>query len=110
MCEVLSPNGEPHSTNTRAPLAALIDDKVKAEAPLFGFEQEYTMLSKNSANVIGWPEGGYPAPQVRSFDKEFSGLLFHSCSCHSRNCGYGLLGSFGSLLQIASLDQSLGAA
>eukprot|EP00878_Enallax_costatus_P024271 GHUV01025895.1.p2 GENE.GHUV01025895.1~~GHUV01025895.1.p2 ORF type:complete len:172 (+),score=43.99 GHUV01025895.1:51-518(+) len=38
MCEVLSPDGEPHPTNTRAQLAALINDKVEAEAPLFGFE------------------------------------------------------------------------
>ena len=44
MCDVLNPDGTPHATNTRAPLAALIDAKVKAEAPLFGFEQEYTML------------------------------------------------------------------
>jgi glutamine synthetase len=39
MTEVLSPDGTPHPTNTRAPLAALIDDKVEKEAPLFGFEQ-----------------------------------------------------------------------
>lgn len=39
MTEVLSPNGEPHPTNTRSQLAALINDKVKEEAPLFGFEQ-----------------------------------------------------------------------
>lgn len=63
MCEVLSPNGEPHPTNTRAQLSALIDDKVIKEAPLFGFEQEYTMLQKGSGLVLGWPEGGYPAPQ-----------------------------------------------
>lgn len=63
MTEVLSPDGEPHPTNTRSPLAALIDDKVKAEAPLFGFEQEYTMLKAGSTNVLGWPEGGFPAPQ-----------------------------------------------
>jgi hypothetical protein len=29
MCEVLSPDGTPHPTNTRAQLAALIDDKVR---------------------------------------------------------------------------------
>jgi glutamine synthetase len=39
--------------------------KVIEEAPLFGFEQEYTMLSKGTGFVLGWPEGGYPAPQVR---------------------------------------------
>jgi hypothetical protein len=32
MCEVLSPNGEPHPTNTRAQLAALINDKVRQTA------------------------------------------------------------------------------
>jgi glutamine synthetase len=31
MCEVLSPNGEPHPTNTRAQLAALMNDKVCAD-------------------------------------------------------------------------------
>lgn len=31
MCEVLSPNGEPHPTNTRAQLAALMNDKVGAD-------------------------------------------------------------------------------
>ena len=36
--------------------------QVVAEAPLYGFEQEYTMLT-NSGNVYGWPQGGYPAPQ-----------------------------------------------
>jgi len=42
--------------------------QVIEEAPLFGFEQEYTMLSKGSGLVLGWPEGGYPAPQVRTND------------------------------------------
>ena len=37
--------------------------QVVKEAPLFGFEQEYTMLQKGSGMVLGWPEGGYPAPQ-----------------------------------------------
>jgi glutamine synthetase len=46
MTEVLSPNGEPHPTNTRSPLEAIINDNVAKEAPLFGFEQEYTMLQK----------------------------------------------------------------
>lgn len=62
MCEVLKPDSSPHPTNTRALLAALIDSSVVAEAPLYGFEQEYTMLT-NSGNVYGWPQGGYPAPQ-----------------------------------------------
>jgi len=41
---------------------SLTNIQVVAEAPLYGFEQEYTMLT-NSGNVYGWPQGGYPAPQ-----------------------------------------------
>ncbi len=39
LCEVFYPDGTPHETNTRAKLEALIDDKIRAEAPLYGFEQ-----------------------------------------------------------------------
>ena len=39
LCEVFYPDGTPHETNTRAKLEALITDKVRKEAPLFGFEQ-----------------------------------------------------------------------
>lgn len=63
MCSVYSPDGTPHPTNTRAKLEELIDDKVLAEAPLYGFEQEYTMLNKTTGTIYGWPAGGYPAPQ-----------------------------------------------
>ena len=44
-------------------LSFTLVQQVVEEAPLFGFEQEYTMLSKGSGLVLGWPEGGYPAPQ-----------------------------------------------
>ncbi len=63
MCEVLSPDGTPHPTNTRAQLRELIDDKVIAEDCLYGFEQEYTMLNASTGRIYGWPETGYPAPQ-----------------------------------------------
>ncbi|KAL4854616.1 Glutamine synthetase [Chlorella vulgaris] len=63
MCDVLDASSAPHPTNTRAKLAAIINDKVKAEACLFGFEQEYTMMAKGGQAVYGWPAGGFPAPQ-----------------------------------------------
>ncbi|KAI7843486.1 hypothetical protein COHA_002962 [Chlorella ohadii] len=62
MCDVLDAEHVPHETNSRAKLEAIINDKVKEEAPLFGFEQEYTMLAKGG-HIYGWPAGGYPAPQ-----------------------------------------------
>ncbi|KAG2453420.1 hypothetical protein HYH02_001643 [Chlamydomonas schloesseri] len=63
MCEVFAPDGKPHSTNTRAKLRDIIDDKVTAEDCWYGFEQEYTMLAKTTGQIYGWPAGGFPAPQ-----------------------------------------------
>jgi glutamine synthetase len=65
MCEVFSPDGKPHPTNTRAKLREVMTDKVVAEVPWFGFEQEYTMIQKGTGKIYGWPSDGYPAPQVR---------------------------------------------
>lgn len=93
MCEVLSPDGNPHPTNTRAPLAALIDDKVIQEAPLFGFEQEYTMLNKNAQTLLGWPVGGFPHPQVGAIGVAWAVLLhdlLQAGLCHAVSCCCGL--------------------
>jgi glutamine synthetase len=42
LCEVMNPDASPHATNTRAQLRAVLDQQVAAEAPLFGWEQEYS--------------------------------------------------------------------
>ena len=60
MCEVLNADGSIHATNTRANLVAL-SKKLKNEDAWFGIEQEYTLFQGRSP--LGWPEGGYPAPQ-----------------------------------------------
>ncbi len=60
MCEVYNPDGTPNKTNKRAELKVLAE-KHKAEEPLFGIEQEYTLFKGRSP--LGWPDGGYPAPQ-----------------------------------------------
>jgi len=62
LCEVLTPEGVPHPTNTRHRLDQVIDKEITGEEPLYGFEQEYTMMGPDG-RVYGWPEGGYPAPQ-----------------------------------------------
>jgi glutamine synthetase len=60
MCEVLLTDMTPHATNTRAACMA-IADKVRDEEYLFGLEQEYTFFS--GSRPLGFPEGGFPAPQ-----------------------------------------------
>lgn len=57
MCEVLSSDGKPHSSNGRA----LIEDDDNDF--WFGFEQEYFLWSIITNKPLGFPEGGYPGPQ-----------------------------------------------
>lgn len=61
MCEVLNPDGTPHVTNKRARLAQLMQQGGAQHEPWIGFEQEYTLFK--GSKPLGWPEGGYPAPQ-----------------------------------------------
>jgi glutamine synthetase len=58
--EVLNPDGTPHRSNTRAGLRAVVERNRQHDVWL-GIEQEYTMFQKG--RPLGWPEGGYPAPQ-----------------------------------------------
>lgn len=60
MCEVFNPDNTPHKSNARAKLRK-IEKSNKAHEPLFGIEQEYTLFQGRSP--LGWPDGGYPAPQ-----------------------------------------------
>lgn len=61
LCEVLNPDGTPHSTNKRARLVDVMENGGKAQDPWIGFEQEYTLF--RGMQPLGWPERGYPAPQ-----------------------------------------------
>ncbi len=60
MNEVRYPDGKAHESNKRARLVELADEHTKEEA-WFGIEQEYTFFKGRSP--LGWPDGGYPAPQ-----------------------------------------------
>lgn len=57
MTEVLNADGTPHPTNGRA----TIDDE--SDDFWFGFEQEYFLWNPETDKPLGFPEGGYPAPQ-----------------------------------------------
>ncbi|WP_207533876.1 glutamine synthetase beta-grasp domain-containing protein [Desertivirga arenae] len=57
MCEVLDADGNPHESNGRA----LIEDDDNDF--WFGFEQEYFLWDDETNKPLGFPAGGYPAPQ-----------------------------------------------
>lgn len=61
LCEVLNIDGTPHETNTRA-LLTPIAEQFAAQESIFGIEQEYTLLTEEG-RPLGFPEGGFPAPQ-----------------------------------------------
>lgn len=58
--EVRLPDESVHKSNTRAQLVQAAE-VYKDHESLFGIEQEYTFFVGRSP--LGWPEGGYPAPQ-----------------------------------------------
>ena len=60
MCEVFNPDGSVHESNTRAQLRDIAEKHADQEC-WFGIEQEYTFFQGRVP--LGWPEGGYPAPQ-----------------------------------------------
>lgn len=57
MCEVMNADGTPHISNGRATIE---DDD---EDFWFGFEQEYFIMDNDTGLPLGFPVGGYPAPQ-----------------------------------------------
>ncbi|TYA79426.1 glutamine synthetase, partial [Seonamhaeicola marinus] len=57
MTEVLNADGTPHESNGRA----TIDDDDNDF--WFGFEQEYFIMDTHTQLPLGFPIGGYPAPQ-----------------------------------------------
>jgi glutamine synthetase len=62
LCEVLSPHGHPHESNTRSELRRVLDAGAQKTDALFGFEQEYTFLGLDD-RPLAFPDHGYPGPQ-----------------------------------------------
>ena len=59
--EVYKPDGTPHPSNTRALLRHVMENGGAEQDPWIGYEQEYTLFQ--GSKPMGWPDGGYPAPQ-----------------------------------------------
>jgi len=60
LCEVLNTDMTPHPSNTRARCVE-IAERYKDHEPIFGIEQEYTFFK--DGRPLGFPPGGFPAPQ-----------------------------------------------
>jgi len=60
LCEVLTTDMAPHTSNTRAGCVEA-ERKYAAHEPWFGIEQEYTLFK--GSKPLGWPDNGFPAPQ-----------------------------------------------
>ena len=60
LCEVLTIDMAPHTSNTRAACVA-VENKYAVHEPWFGIEQEYTLFK--GSKPLGWPDNGFPAPQ-----------------------------------------------
>jgi len=67
LCEVMNPNGTPHSSNTRSLLGEEDPDL------WFGFEQEYTIMV--DGKPLGFPANGYPEPQGKYYCGVGKGLV-----------------------------------
>ncbi len=62
LCEVFTPDGTPHATNTRARLREVLDAGGAKQEPWVGFEQEYTLFA--GERPLGFPvDGTEPRPQ-----------------------------------------------
>jgi glutamine synthetase len=61
MCDTYDSEGKPIPTNTRAPAQKVFDQVTEKYRPMFAYEQEYSMFYNGTH--LGWPVGGYPAPQ-----------------------------------------------
>jgi glutamine synthetase len=62
LCEVLSADGAPHSSNERAKLRAILDQGANRTESWLGFEQEYTLY--RGSRPLGFPsERRFPAAQ-----------------------------------------------
>ncbi|XP_027202305.1 glutamine synthetase-like [Dermatophagoides pteronyssinus] len=90
LCETINYDNTPHVTNKRHTCVQALE-KAAAEEPTFGLEQEYSLLDGNEPNkMLGWPTGGFPAPQGPYYCGVGAGKAFGRdvIEAHYRACLY----------------------
>ena len=115
LCEtLLTADLSPHPTNTRS-LAKAAYDKYGGQEPLYGLEQEYTLLDATTRWPAGFPPSGFPAPQGPYYCAVGAGLISgrelieeHTTACIA--AGLGIAGTNAEVMpgqwefQIGPLD------
>jgi len=86
MCDTYDDKGKPIPTNTRAPAQEVFSQVTEQYKPMFAYEQEYSMFYNGTH--LGWPVGGYPAPQgpyycsvgiKNTFGRDIAESHYHAC-------------------------------
>uniref|UniRef100_A0A7E5A126 glutamine synthetase n=1 Tax=Panagrellus redivivus TaxID=6233 RepID=A0A7E5A126_PANRE len=88
LCETYDPEMKPTATNHRYTCKQIMD-RVAAERPWFGMEQEYLLLDRDHY-PLGWPKHGFPQPQGKYYCSVGSDRAFgrEVVEAHYRACLY----------------------
>jgi hypothetical protein len=81
LCMVMSPDGKAHETNQRQALMDILDDEINAEEPLYGFEQEYTMMKARAGCCQGVCAHHRGVPVLSLPSAVCAGLQLHPAQC-----------------------------
>jgi glutamine synthetase len=101
LCEVVTPDGAPHVSNTRARLRSALASAGPEQDPWVGFEQEYTLFAEG--RPLGFPINGYPAPQGPYYcavgvDRAFGRTLVEAHAAACLDAGLMLYGINGEVM------------
>ncbi len=101
LCEVFNADGTVHATNKRASLVEVMEKGGNEQDAYVGFEQEYTLFNK-SGRPLGWPEGGYPAPQGPFYCGVGASNIFgrNICDEHAKACEDAGLNIYGTNAEV----------
>ena len=101
LCEVYNADGSVHATNKRASLVEVMEKGGNQQDAYVGFEQEYTLFNK-SGRPLGWPEGGYPAPQGPFYCGVGASNIFGRdiCDEHAKACEDAGLNIYGTNAEV----------